>query len=546
MFDTQTFKFPVGSVGAKIETAKRKEKDEHVCRPWDKQKPSVYMAVSLQVVQAVLDKNSNLVFGSLKLFPTHTHKHKVEDKFDKAVRLEDIAYAYKQSSEFSHTTEDKSKMKESERTCMVKVVQEETKRQSEKGQGETSEGSSQRIKELIQHAEKSRSSPKAIPQSKECFICREGDEMGRDGLLHFCDCKNLFAHQKCLLTWIQKSLHNENVPTCKVCTAEGCAKLSALLAFGKIYGLTSAELVVTSKATKAVVMVGKQWLSGLQTIFRTLDSILKDITFKDWPCTQLITGVQRKIIIYDRIQRYQLEKKSPWRLLATQWHQWVIFCTVLGLMISTPFLVYQMIIAFKDPPPGLLFNIAAICFGALTEMLLTKGTDGSRLLQQNYQRFLWQLYDEQICYCLNFHRSKMQYIEPYHDAVQQPTLCVIQLLPASSFMQVFETRRDSVQLLKSASGDLTKKLRQGSSSASAKSLIKVQGWPKKVKHNRQIKQPHADQQHIYTRKHTFNSEQKKKWVRLYGRCSKEKTTSSQFPALQTQFVVHAHNSTDMA
>lgn len=28
--------------------------------------------------------------------------------------------------------------------------------------------------------------------------------MGRDALLHFCDCKNLIAHQKCLLTWIQK------------------------------------------------------------------------------------------------------------------------------------------------------------------------------------------------------------------------------------------------------------------------------------------------------------------------------------------------------
>uniref|UniRef100_A0ACB8F326 Uncharacterized protein n=1 Tax=Sphaerodactylus townsendi TaxID=933632 RepID=A0ACB8F326_9SAUR len=28
--------------------------------------------------------------------------------------------------------------------------------------------------------------------------------MGRDALLHFCNCKNLIAHQKCLLTWIQK------------------------------------------------------------------------------------------------------------------------------------------------------------------------------------------------------------------------------------------------------------------------------------------------------------------------------------------------------
>ncbi|KAM6458627.1 uncharacterized protein PHA67_016148 isoform 2-T2 [Liasis olivaceus] len=125
-------------------------------------------------------------------------------------------------------------------------------------------------------------------KSKECFICREGDEMGCDGLLHFCDCKNLFAHEKCLLTWIQKSLHNEDAPSCKICTAE-----------------------------------------------------------------------------------YQLEKKSPWRILVTQWQQWIIFCTVLVLMISIPFLVYQMMIVFKDPPPGLLFNVAAICFGILTEILLT-------------------------------------------------------------------------------------------------------------------------------------------------------------------------------
>lgn len=28
--------------------------------------------------------------------------------------------------------------------------------------------------------------------------------MGQDALLHFCDCKNLIAHQQCMLTWIQK------------------------------------------------------------------------------------------------------------------------------------------------------------------------------------------------------------------------------------------------------------------------------------------------------------------------------------------------------
>ncbi|XP_067394621.1 uncharacterized protein [Emydura macquarii macquarii] len=57
-------------------------------------------------------------------------------------------------------------------------------------------------------------------ESKECFICREGDEMGRDALLHFCDCKNLIAHQKCVLTWIQKGSDSRERPRCKVCTAE--------------------------------------------------------------------------------------------------------------------------------------------------------------------------------------------------------------------------------------------------------------------------------------------------------------------------------------
>ncbi|XP_077784623.1 uncharacterized protein LOC144327771 isoform X2 [Podarcis muralis] len=117
------------------------------------------------------------------------------------------------------------------------------------------------------------SAPLINAESKECFICREGDEMGRDALLHFCDCKNLIAHQKCLLTWIQK---------------------------------------------------------------------------------------------------YQLEKKSPWRVMLLRWHKWLVFCTILAAMISIPLLVYQMMIAFKDPPPSLVFHIASVCFGALTEILLTK------------------------------------------------------------------------------------------------------------------------------------------------------------------------------
>lgn len=55
-----------------------------------------------------------------------------------------------------------------------------------------------------------------------------------------------------------------------------------------------------------------------------------------------------------------------------RWHKWLVFCTILAAMISIPLLVYQMMIAFKDPPPSLVFHIASVCFGALTEILLTK------------------------------------------------------------------------------------------------------------------------------------------------------------------------------
>ncbi|KAH0618438.1 hypothetical protein JD844_017642 [Phrynosoma platyrhinos] len=67
-----------------------------------------------------------------------------------------------------------------------------------------------------------------------------------------------------------------------------------------------------------------------------------------------------------------LRKKSLWRILVLRWHRCVVFCTIMMLMISIPLLVYQMIVAFKDPPPSLLFHVAAIMFGALTEILLTK------------------------------------------------------------------------------------------------------------------------------------------------------------------------------
>eukprot|EP00079_Xenopus_tropicalis_P009831 XP_002934187.1 PREDICTED: uncharacterized protein LOC100488459 [Xenopus tropicalis] len=54
----------------------------------------------------------------------------------------------------------------------------------------------------------------------ECFICREEEQNGQDELHHFCDCKDLVAHQSCLLKWIQKGTGNEDRQRCKACTAK--------------------------------------------------------------------------------------------------------------------------------------------------------------------------------------------------------------------------------------------------------------------------------------------------------------------------------------
>ncbi|KAJ8418524.1 hypothetical protein AAFF_G00000230 [Aldrovandia affinis] len=59
-----------------------------------------------------------------------------------------------------------------------------------------------------------------ITDVPECFICRDGERMDHDALLNFCDCKNLLAHHRCLLTWIKKGLGTEDKPKCSVCNAE--------------------------------------------------------------------------------------------------------------------------------------------------------------------------------------------------------------------------------------------------------------------------------------------------------------------------------------
>ncbi|XP_064186602.1 uncharacterized protein LOC135252463 isoform X1 [Anguilla rostrata] len=59
-----------------------------------------------------------------------------------------------------------------------------------------------------------------ITDVSECFICRDGELRDQHALKNFCDCKNLLAHDRCLITWIKKGLGNEEKPKCSVCNAE--------------------------------------------------------------------------------------------------------------------------------------------------------------------------------------------------------------------------------------------------------------------------------------------------------------------------------------
>ncbi|XP_053549891.1 uncharacterized protein LOC128641310 isoform X1 [Bombina bombina] len=59
-----------------------------------------------------------------------------------------------------------------------------------------------------------------ITDLKECYICRDEDVLYREELCHYCDCKDLVVHQRCLLIWIQQGSGNEDRQRCKVCTAK--------------------------------------------------------------------------------------------------------------------------------------------------------------------------------------------------------------------------------------------------------------------------------------------------------------------------------------
>ncbi|XP_066548179.1 uncharacterized protein LOC136714540 [Amia ocellicauda] len=74
--------------------------------------------------------------------------------------------------------------------------------------------------EILTNCNTSDSCKVLIVDTSECFICREAEGSGRDALRHFCDCKTLVAHHRCLLTWIKKGPGTEGHPRCSVCKAE--------------------------------------------------------------------------------------------------------------------------------------------------------------------------------------------------------------------------------------------------------------------------------------------------------------------------------------
>ncbi|RXN10088.1 hypothetical protein ROHU_028847 [Labeo rohita] len=69
---------------------------------------------------------------------------------------------------------------------------------------------------------------------------------------------------------------------------------------------------------------------------------------------------------------YQLQRCSPWRTVASQWHTWPILAIAVLLLALVPYAVYRMMTAFDNPPPHSLFKSAAIGFGLLSEALLIK------------------------------------------------------------------------------------------------------------------------------------------------------------------------------
>lgn len=70
--------------------------------------------------------------------------------------------------------------------------------------------------------------------------------------------------------------------------------------------------------------------------------------------------------------QYQLQKRSPWRVLCLQWEPWMVLIIVVLLMGLVSYVVHWLMVLVDNPPPPRAFKLASVSFGLLAEILLLK------------------------------------------------------------------------------------------------------------------------------------------------------------------------------
>lgn len=70
--------------------------------------------------------------------------------------------------------------------------------------------------------------------------------------------------------------------------------------------------------------------------------------------------------------QYQLQKRSPWRVLCRQWQPWMVLLAVLVLMGLVSYIVHCLMILVNNPPPPTAFKMASVSFGVLAQILLLR------------------------------------------------------------------------------------------------------------------------------------------------------------------------------
>ncbi|XP_027002328.2 uncharacterized protein LOC113642838 isoform X3 [Tachysurus fulvidraco] len=92
----------------------------------------------------------------------------------------------------------------------------------------------------------------------------------------------------------------------------------------------------------------------------------------------LLTWVRMGLKLEDQLKcrvcnaTYQQQRVAPWHIMISQWHVWTVLVVTMFLVALVPYTVYRMLTAFDNPPPHTFFNMAAICFGILSEILLLR------------------------------------------------------------------------------------------------------------------------------------------------------------------------------